>query len=330
MRKKLYIVWWITLSLALCACSKEQTQKETGEETEFQDDTSTYEEMLTSVKWMDIYNDDTLILNDDDTMSYKDNLGTWFLDGTCITLNYSGWNNQKIERYIDITEENDITVLQFRKESSSGGKVYNSNSSVKYYPEDKIDIVKSSLAKKIGDTVSTDIIELNVKKAALAYYSERPTIESATGTVINLDVAYEPAEKGGPTFLESNKGHALVCLDFTVKNTDRSTLDTQDNIISFAIRQGDDYSLARGYDLNNPDGSDDSMDLRYSIISENGGDFKYHEAINKLIDSGSTYEMKVVNVVNFEPEDLSAPFELIVTVKDSQGNEKNFIYDIEL
>ena len=48
-----------------------------------------------------------------------------------------------------------------------------------------------------------------------------------------------------------------------------------------------------------------------------------------LLTAGSSYEIKVVGVVGFEPEDLSAPFDLIVQLKNSNDEEETFLYRVE-
>ena len=64
-------------------------------------------------------------------------------------------------------------------------------------------------------------------------------------------------------------------------------------------------------------------------ISIDGGDFKTNDTDNKIIDAGQSMEIKYVGVVGFEPDDLSAPFEVVVDMKNSNGESEKYIYTIE-
>ena len=174
------------------------------------------------------------------------------------------------------------------------------------------------IAQSLGDTVSTDIIDLTVKKAALAFYAEGAT-HTSDGKVTNIDTACEPAENGG--LYSCNKGHALVCLDFVIKNNDRSKLDTRDLIVSFTVRQGDNENMVFGYDPNSPSGKG-RLNLYLMPIASNGGDFIICKSSNKLISAGEELEIKWVGIVSFEPDDVNGSFDLVAEVKNSSGYDK--------
>lgn len=178
--------------------------------------------------------------------------------------------------------------------------------------------VDAIITQSLGDTVSTDIIDLTVKKAALAFYAEGAT-HTSDGKVTNIDTACEPAENGG--LYSCNKGHALVCLDFVIKNNDRAKLDTRDLIVNFTVRQGDNENMVFGYNPNSPSGSG-GLNLYLMPIASNGGDFIICKSSNKLISAGEELEIKWVGIVSFEPDDVNGSFDLVAEVKNSSGYDK--------
>ncbi len=293
-------------------------------------DSAQEERILTSVEWMTLYGGDKLVLNSDYTMMFGDNSGTWSQEDTLLTITYPskktvysaltdtyGSQDCTLEIYADIVEENGVTVLRFQKEGKQDGeeKTFSIDD---HYPADKIEEIKAPLIKKLGDTVSTDIVELTVKKASFGYYAESPTTSVDTGETGNVDEACKPTT-ATDAFFQANKGRVLVCLDYALKNTDRAQLDS-DDVISFAVRQNEHYAIVKGYDLNDPDGRW-GLTLSSSPIAVNGGAFKTNDTMNILMDAGNTYEIKVVGIAGFEAEDLSAPFELIATIKNSEGDK---------
>ena len=183
----------------------------------------------------------------------------------------------------------------------------------------------ASSANKLGDTVSTDIMNVTVKDAQLSVYAEAPATDTGDGKTTNLDKACLPTEDAA--FFVANKGRTLVCLDVVIENTDRGTLDTDDDIVTFQIRQDGEEAPVRGYDLNDPDGSY-SLNLTWAPIAENGGDFYTNRSMNKLISAGRSVEIKVVGIAGFESADLNAPFDLIVSVMKADGSAEEFTYTI--
>ena len=200
-------------------------------------------------------------------------------------------------------------------------------------PEDTgepADYVEDDTRYQLGDTVSTDILELTVKKASLAYYAKGAnTTTDGKNRTTNIDEAYEPADGSSYCFYKCNKGRVLVCLDFILKNTDRSSLNTTDGYnVEFVIRKDGDTFDVKGYALNYPDGI---LGLNYghSSIAVNDGDFITNKTGNIIMKSGTAYEIKTVGIAGFEAEDLSASFELIATIKNSSGDTEEFFYSIE-
>lgn len=189
--------------------------------------------------------------------------------------------------------------------------------------------VKKDTYYQLGDTVSTDIIELTVKKASLSYYAVGMTRDTVTHEIVNIESAYEPPEDDTVfCYYSCNKGRVLVCLDFVITNTDRALLNTNDYLFSFGLKQNDNLSDVNSYALNEPDGNPFGFEYDQCGVAKNGGYFIHNISSNLLFDAGSSYEIKQVGVASFEA-DLSAPYELIVGVADSSGNYKLFTYSVE-
>ena len=278
------------LALSLAACGDNGTSQGNVE--------SNQQDTLTSTKWVSLYTGITLELNPDQTMSLGDSDGTWLQDDTSLTLTYTDTSNEKTEQSMTITEENEITVLQ-------------ADNGMKYYPEDTVDSVRESVSYQVGDTVSTDIIELTVGSADLSYYASETC---------------EPSEN--EDFFTSSKGNTLVCMNFTIKNTDRADLDTNFLSFYFTALQNGNYSTVKGYDFNNPDGQF-GLNFTHALIAEAPeGGLVENGTSNVLLSPGTSYQIRVVGVANFEADDLSAPFYLMANVPDSDGNIERFIYSI--
>lgn len=189
--------------------------------------------------------------------------------------------------------------------------------------------VKKNTYYQLGDTVSTDIIELTVKKASLGYYAIGTSWDADTLEVVNIESAYEPPEDDSVYCLyKCNRGRVLVCLDFVINNTDRAYLDTNNYLLSFGLKQNDKFSDVNSYALNEENGNPFGFEYDYCGVAKNGGRFMYNISSNLLLDAGNSYEIKQVGVASFEA-DLSAPYELIVAVADSSGDYQFFTYSIE-
>ena len=279
------------LTLSLAACEDSGTSQGNVE--------SNQQDTLTSTKWVSLYTGITLVLNTDQTMSLGDSDGTWSQDDNSLTLSYTNTCGETTVQSITITGEIEITVLQ-------------ADNGMKYYSEDTVDDVRESVSYQIGDTVSTDIIELTVENADLSYYA---------------DETCEPVENEG--FFTSNTGNTLVCLDFTITNTDRADLDTNFLSLYFTALQNGNYSTVKGYDFNNPDGQYGLNFAHALIAAAPEGGFVENGTSNLLLYPGSSYQIRVVGVANFEADDLSAPFYLMANIPDSDGNINRFIYAIK-
>lgn len=266
-----------------------------------------------------------MTLNNDGSLEIGENKGTWEQDGDTLTLKYKvSTSGNDLELYADILEENGIAIIRTQKSGKVDGSSSNFSIST-YYPEKNIAEIKAEIANTVGETVSTDIMEVTVKKAALGYYANAASTSTSTGITANVNEACEPTESG---FYESSKGRCLLCIDFVIKNTDRRGINTSDHIINFHVNQNGKSAIVRGYDLNNKDGTY-GLDLSRMPISIDGGYFMTNYTENIIIDAGQSMEIKYVGVVGFEPDDLSAPFEVVVDMKNSNGESEKYIYTIE-
>lgn len=274
--------------------------------------------------WDSLYTSENLTLNSDNTMTLVENSGTWAQDDSCLTLNYTVQSNgNSMEMYLDIVEENGITLLRSRKAGKANGSATNFSTN-EYYPEDKIEEMTKAVAKTIGDTVSTDIMEVTVNKAELSYYAIGAQTSVGSGKTANVEEACSPSESGG--LYTANKGRTLACLDFTLTNTDRGSLNTSDYIISFYVKQNDNGATVNGYDLNNDNGMY-GLNLSRMPISINGQDFVTNDTRNEIIGAGNSVRIKYVGIIGFDA-DLSAPFDLVVDIDNSDGGSEKFIYTV--
>lgn len=158
-------------------------------------------------------------------------------------------------------------------------------------------------ANELGEMVSTDILELTIHDAVLSYYATADAV---------------PTDNSGAYV--ASKGSTLVCLDFTLTNTDRASLDTRDILLEFNVKQNSNKSRVDGY-------KQAGLYLYGMPISENGQGFVANNSSNILISAGSTVQIKYVGIIGFDA-DLSSPFELVAKVKTSSGRSEDFVYTI--
>lgn len=315
MKKIISLFLAAALCFSLTACgSNETTVQENSEETNY----------LTDTKWISLYSETAMALNKDGSFKVGDTAGTWTQDGDIITFKYKTSDNQEVEYYADILEENSVKFLKTQKVGKVNGGSENFSIST-YYPEESIEAVRAEVTKSVGETVSTDILDVTVKKAALGYYANGVTF-LITGEVTNLSEACEPSDSGDSNFgdFASSKGRCLLCIDFVVKNNDRNAINPAD-YISLSVRQNGKSAVVRGYDLNDKNGRS-GLYLLNLPLSFDGGDF----TINAIpaVDPGHSMEVKYVGVVGFDPDDLADPFEVIVSIKNSNGERERYIYAI--
>lgn len=321
MKKWIALLLAAVLCLSLAACGSSAAGVTASNE-------SKEANSLTETKWIDLYRGlyrgTVMSLNDDGSLKLGEDKGTWTREENTLTLNYTyASSGENVESRADILDENGITIIRTQENAKINGSqtIFRIRT---FYPEESIEAARAEIVKSVGDTVSTDILEVTVKKAALGYYAVGAST-SSTGNTTNVDEACEPADSG---FFTSSKGRCLLCIDFVIKNTDRASIDTDKGIISFFVNQNGETKVARGYDLNNPDGKI-GLVLSRMPISKNGGEFKTNNTENIIMRESESYEIKYVGVVGFEPNDLTAPFEVIVSIDNSNGEREEFLYTIQ-
>lgn len=282
---------------------------------------------LAETKWVDAFTGSTLVFAKDGTLTYDEYTGTWTQDDTGITLTYKAGENEMI-RYADLVEKDDEMYIQTRKESKCNGETTNIHQR-EFYPEERVDEVKKSLTKKTGETVSTDIMEFTVKEAALGYYAIAPEALVGTGEIMNLSEACKALkEESSYCYFTSSKGHCLLSVDFVFKNVDRDTCSLGGYTVDLSVVKDGKHSIVRGYDLNDKDGSY-GIKLASCMKSNDGKTFYRIDTDNILVGAGETVEVRNVGVVGFEPDSLDGPFDIIVTLRDSKDQEKDFLYTIK-
>ena len=104
-------------------------------------------------------------------------------------------------------------------------------------------------------------MEITVYSAELAYYANYSDDNTYTTPSDDLD-----------SFFAASKGHTLVCLKFTVKNTDRTDVSIPSSSfggrpITFYYQSKNGKKIIKGYDVNFPDGSG-AMNFRYAAIGK--------------------------------------------------------------
>ena len=90
---------------------------------------------------------------------------------------------------------------------------------------------------ELGETISTDILEITVDSAELAFFASS----------VNDNTYATPVESTNGIFT-TNKGHVFVCLKFGVKNTDRAKVSLGDSFgIPFELVLPVFYAFAINY-----------------------------------------------------------------------------------
>lgn len=173
----------------------------------------------------------------------------------------------------------------------------------------------------LGDTVSTDIIEFNLESAEFAYYASS----------VNDKTYARPVEEATSGIFNTNKGHTFVCMEFSIKNTDRGDLEvfgwSGANMSMKVKLNGEEYTVM-DYDLNNVNGSG-TMSLRWSYAGADKNKKQRHESSNDIMDAGEIMYVSTLGQINTEPQSLTDPFELSIDILNSKGEYETFIYSIK-
>ena len=165
---------------------------------------------------------------------------------------------------------------------------------------------------ELGETISTDILEITVDSAELAFFASS----------VNDNTYATPVESTNGIFT-TNKGHVFVCLKFGVKNNFGG--------IPFEFYYlTDEVELPlMQFDLNNPDGSG-LMNFAFAVIGTDK-DSKLTKAgsSNKLVEANEYLYVQTLGIVNTEPQNLTDSFQLKIYLPNSSGEKEVFIYNVQ-
>ena len=185
---------------------------------------------------------------------------------------------------------------------------------------------------KLGDTVSTDIVDFTLSDAYFCYYAD---MSATSGDISEYAKALD--EKPG-VFMSyvASKGHVLIPVTYTVNNKDRTLLSVGgDWALKFKVLYDNDEYDLRGYDISEKDGRD-GLRMGWSAISHtNGKSYTPVEQrsmsaplLNELQDPG-TVMYKTVGISAFDPDSLDDSFKITVNVINSEGEYEYFTYAVE-
>ena len=108
----------------LVACGSNEAKVTTNSE-EVVQSTENETNVITDTKWISLYNGNVMTLNNDGSLEFGENKGTWEQDGDTLTLKYKvSTSGDDLELYADILEENGIAIIRTQK----SGKVNGSSS----------------------------------------------------------------------------------------------------------------------------------------------------------------------------------------------------------
>ena len=191
----------------------------------------------------------------------------------------------------------------------------------------------------LNDTVSSDIIDFTLHRATLAYYADGSTSKLglvSTGRVTNADTAYLPIESESESLLPyaANKGRVLICLEFTVKNNDRATLDIGGTFSDWlgqditATYQDKDYPI-KSYDSHDIDGDVFGINLSHSIYSKDeGATWFANNSRNYMLKADNAITLRLVCIAGFEPTSLTDTYQLKVDILNSKKESDQFVFEI--
>lgn len=187
--------------------------------------------------------------------------------------------------------------------------------------------VNPSQSFTIGDVISTDIFDLTIDDAQFCFYADGSSMSSSYLTGKVNDTYYLPTETESSCYVAS-VGHTLISLTFTVTNKDRvsrrigGTFEGSGwEFNKWTVRyNGKKYDL-NAFNLNNPDGK--NFNIEDAIIRKDDGFYKA-DTMDQLLDSNESMTIRVLGIVNVDPENLSDNFELNVNVQNSKDKDEKF------
>lgn len=172
----------------------------------------------------------------------------------------------------------------------------------------------------LGESVSSDIVDLTIDKAELAFFAS----SSSNDYTAPID-----SDSGG--IFHTNKGYTFVCMNFVVVNKDRGSINLggvfSDWPLMWKVKyKGKEYSL-NSYDLNNPAGGN-GLNFRFAKTGPSYEIMIGSDTDNVILGAGESLYVQTLGIVNFEAENLSDEFELIVSVPSSSGEYVRATYKV--
>lgn len=168
---------------------------------------------------------------------------------------------------------------------------------------------------ELGDTVSTDIVDFKLEKAQFT-----TACENVVGDYYLLPREYDPSEDTDNPFV-APVGKTLVALSFTIKNNDRTIIDiagySKDWVLSWRVKYKEKkYYLEENYDKSR------DLDFDEAYIKRDDGTWTISTSHNILLNPSETLAARTYGIIDTEVEDFNDPFEIIVNVKSSKGEEE--------
>ncbi len=166
---------------------------------------------------------------------------------------------------------------------------------------------------KLGDTLKTDILEFTLDSVELSYYAYASTNEKELCRAADHDEG----------FFTAKKGSVLVCMEYTIKNTDRGDYDFGHQNYAHITYKGNTYDVVAA--------SNDTkiFGIAYHGISVNGSRYDFKTPMNEFIDAGDTCKFVVCGRAGFDPDSLNDPFEITIDMENSSGGIESLTYVID-
>ncbi|MCR5796388.1 MAG: Ig-like domain-containing protein [Eubacterium sp.] len=189
--------------------------------------------------------------------------------------------------------------------------------------EKTVDVVVYELEHyQIGDTVSTDMFEFTLVSSELSYGAEN----------LMTDDYLTPTTDYSNNPFVADTGTTLVILEVKVKNLNRTSSSIADRWTtgdwSWDWRMsydGSDYDLCSwnwSLEYYSP------VELGVSAVSSNGTNWSDYGSSCYIIDSGETAYFRIPTIVDVDVSDFSSPYDLVINIPSSDGENVEFIYSV--
>ena len=179
----------------------------------------------------------------------------------------------------------------------------------------------------VGETVETDLARLTLDQSSLAIAitsSMRIGANAPSPIEQNyyLPVDYDASESGQKV---AEKGHAFVCVEFTVENLDRADkIIGSSRYLSSARYDGNEYKAVH-------EGPTKSINTVYGqSFNKTSGHFYINtdKTRSNTVAPGETETVRAIIDIPVEVEDLSSPFEVTFALPTSSGETESFTYTV--